>query len=134
MIDLSQPISVRTADRDRQSVPAVPRSAFDVAVSDSQRVVDFSTRQIAVLFIVLVGITSIPILLYPWPPLADYINHLSRMHIIATIGSDPDLARFYEVNWQVIPNLMMDLVVPVLEQVMNVPPPPQPHPTPPPAL
>src|SRR5215212_4349561 len=120
MIDLSQPISVRTADRDRQSVPAVPRSAFDVAWSDSQRVVDFSTRQIAVLFVVLAGITSIPILLYPWPPLADYINHLSRMHIIATIGSDPDLARFYEVNWQVIPNLMMDLVVPVLEQVMNV--------------
>ena len=120
MIDLSQPISVRTADRDRQSVPAVPRSAFDVAVSDSQGVVDFSTRQIAVLFVVLAGITSIPILLYPWPPLADYINHLSRMHIIATVGSDPDLARFYQVNWQVIPNLMMDLVVPVLEQVMNV--------------
>jgi hypothetical protein len=42
------------------------------------------------------------------------------MHIIATIGSDPDLARFYEVNWQVVPNLMMDLVVPVLEQVMDV--------------
>jgi hypothetical protein len=119
MIDLSKPISVRTADRDRQSVPAVPRSVFDVTVS-RERAVDFSTRQIAMLFVVLAAITSIPIVLYPWPPLADYINHLSRMYIIATIGSDPDLARFYEVNWQVIPNLMMDLVVPVLEQVMNI--------------
>jgi hypothetical protein len=119
MIDLSKPIGVRTADRDRQSVPAVPRSVFDVATG-RERALDFSTRQIAMLFVVLAAITSIPIVLYPWPPLADYINHLSRMHIIATIGSDPDLARFYEVNWQVIPNLMMDLVVPVLEQVMNI--------------
>jgi len=119
MIDLSQPISVGTADREIQSVPAVPRSIADHGAGNVQAV-DFSTRQIAVLFVALSAITSIPILLYPWPPLADYINHLSRMHIIATIGSDPDLARFYEVNWQVIPNLMMDLVVPVLEQVMNV--------------
>ena len=29
-------------------------------------------------------------------------------------------SRYYEVNWQIIPNLMMDLVVPVLERVMNV--------------
>src|SRR5215208_6811977 len=119
MIDLSQPISVGTADREIQSVPAVPRSIADHGAGNVQAV-DFSTRQIAVLFVALSAITSIPILLYPWPPLADYINHLSRMHIIATIGSDPDLARFYQVNWQVIPNLMMDLVVPVLEQVMNV--------------
>jgi len=82
--------------------------------------VDFTDRQIAALFLVLAAITSIPIVLYPWPPLTDYINHLARMHIISTIGSDPDLSRFYEVNWQVIPNLMMDLVVPPLERVMNI--------------
>jgi hypothetical protein len=82
--------------------------------------VDFTTREIAVLFGVLALIAAIPILLAPWPPLSDYINHLSRMHVIANIGSDPDLARFYEVDWQILPNLMMDLVVPVLERVMNV--------------
>ncbi len=48
------------------------------------------------------------------------MNHLSRMHVIATIGSDPDLARFYEVNWQIIPNLMMDMIVPLLERIMNI--------------
>jgi len=85
-----------------------------------EHVADFTDRQIAVLFVVLAAITSIPIVLYPWPPLTDYINHLSRMHIIATIGHNADLARFYDVDWQIIPNLMMDLVVPLLERVMNV--------------
>src|SRR5205085_7967537 len=49
-----------------------------------------------------------------------YINHLARMHVIATVGSDRDLALFYQVQWQVIPNLMMDLIVPILQRVMNV--------------
>src|SRR6476660_3611098 len=80
----------------------------------------FTNAQIAALFAVLAAIASIPILLYPWPPLGDYINHLARMHVIATVRSDPDLARFYQVDWQVIPNLMMDLIVPVLQRVMNV--------------
>jgi hypothetical protein len=81
---------------------------------------DFSRGKIAALFVLLTAITSIPILLHPWPPISDYINHLARMHIIAAINTDPDLARFYEIDWQVIPNLMMDLVVPQLERVMNV--------------
>src|SRR5258708_38934053 len=42
------------------------------------------------------------------------------MQVIATINTDPDLARFYEIDWQVIPNLMMDVVVPPLLRVMNV--------------
>src|SRR5262249_44984317 len=98
---------------------AVPRRALVLADS-SRRAGDFTTRQIAALFIVLAVITAIPIVLYPWPPLADYINHLARMHVIATVDTDPDLARFYEVNWQIIPNLMMDMIVPLLERVMNV--------------
>jgi hypothetical protein len=98
---------------------AVPRRAL-VLAGRNRRSLDFTNKQIAALFIVLAAITSIPIILHPWPPLADYINHLSRMHVIATVDSDPDLARFYEVTWQIIPNLMMDMVVPVLEQVMSV--------------
>ena len=42
------------------------------------------------------------------------------MHVITTIDSDADLSRFYQVQWQVIPNLMMDLIVPVLHRVMNL--------------
>jgi len=115
MVDISHPIGVRASKRARGSISAV----FGLA-RPSDRNVDFSNRQIAVMFVALAAIASIPILIHPWPPLADYINHLARMHIIAAIGVDPDLARFYEVDWQIIPNLMMDLVVPLLERVMNV--------------
>ena len=85
-----------------------------------QRPSGISFGAVAALFILLLAITSIPIVLHPWPPMSDYINHLARMQVIATINSDPDLARFYEIDWQVIPNLMMDLIVPSLVRVVNV--------------
>jgi len=85
-----------------------------------RRATDFSGAQTAVLFLVFTLMVSIPIITQPLPPLEDYVNHLGRMQVIATIGGDPDFARFYEINWQIIPNLVMDLVVPVLARVMNV--------------
>jgi hypothetical protein len=42
------------------------------------------------------------------------------MHVIASIGHDADLSRFYQIDWQIIPNLMMDLVVPRLAAFMTV--------------
>lgn len=104
-----------------------PALAFDVAPAQpaveggaAPRRVEFGWRAIAGLFVALLAITSIPILLHPLPPLSDYVNHLARMHVIAAINSDPDLARYYEIDWQVIPNLMMDLIVPQFERLMNV--------------
>jgi len=61
-----------------------------------------------------------PVLVFPIAPLADYPNHLARMHVIATLGSDPDLARYYDIHWQIIPNLVMDLVVPVFARVTDI--------------
>jgi hypothetical protein len=85
-----------------------------------QRSGNFTLGTVAALFILLMAITSIPVVLHPWPPMSDYINHLARMQVIATINTDPDLARFYEIDWQLIPNLMMDLIVPQLMRVMNI--------------
>jgi hypothetical protein len=113
MVDISEPVGVRAASTKRAT--AVGRHFSEVF-----RAVDFTDRQIASLFVALTVITVIPVILYPWPPLADYINHLSRMHIIATVGSDPDLSKFYDVNWQIIPNLMMDMIVPPLTRLMSV--------------
>ena len=79
-----------------------------------------SGGQIAVLFAALTLLISIPIWTHPLPPLSDYVNHLARMHVIATLSTNPLLASFYEINWQVIPNLTMDVIVPQLAQVMNV--------------
>jgi hypothetical protein len=104
-----------------------PGRAFDLAPVQAvveggatARRAEFGRRAIAVLFVALLAMTSIPILLHPLPPLSDYVNHLARMHVIAAINSDPDLARYYEIDWQVIPNLMMDLIVPQFERLMNV--------------
>ena len=85
-----------------------------------RRATDFSGAQTAVLFVVFILVASIPIITHPLPPLSDYVNHLARMHVMASIGHDPDLSRFYEIEWQIIPNLMMDLVVPRLTAFMTV--------------
>src|SRR5207302_5755881 len=102
------------------SVPSGERFAATRRAARNPQDCDFSRREIAALFVLFAAIVSIPILLHPLPPLSDYINHLSRMHIIAAIGGDSDLARFYQVDWQVIPNLMMDMVLPVLVRIMSI--------------
>ena len=79
-----------------------------------------SGPQIAVLFVALTLLISIPIWTHPLPPLSDYVNHLARMHVIATLPTNQLLANFYELDWQVIPNLTMDLIVPVLARFVNV--------------
>src|SRR5437764_5907710 len=94
--------------------------SFDVYTRPLRRSIGFSGAQTAVLFVVFALVASIPIITHPLPPLTDYVNHLARMHVIATIGNDPDLSRFYEIDWQIIPNLMMDLVIPRLVRFMTV--------------
>ncbi len=81
---------------------------------------DFSPRTIAALFIVLSAVAALPVLINPLPPLSDYINHLARMHAITALPADRLLAQFYEVHWAVIPNLVMDLIVPILHRWMDV--------------
>ena len=96
-------------------------TASDIAPSRSlRRSRSFSGIQIAILCGALLMLAAIPILTQPLPPIEDYVNHLARMHVIASVGSDPDLARFYEINWQIVPNLMMDLIVPPLAHVMGI--------------
>ncbi|HEY2526683.1 MAG TPA: hypothetical protein VGJ20_01850 [Xanthobacteraceae bacterium] len=76
--------------------------------------------QIGALAVLTLSLAAIPICSYELPPLMDYINHLARMHVIAAIRTDPDLARFYQIEWQILPNLAMDLTVPLLARVMTI--------------
>jgi hypothetical protein len=84
------------------------------------RTAGFSGPQIGVLGMVFTLLISIPIWTHPLPPLSDYVNHLARMQVIATLSHNSQLANFYEINWQVIPNLTMDLIVPLLARVMKI--------------
>jgi hypothetical protein len=81
---------------------------------------DFRPVHILALFALLIGAVSIPVLTHRLPPLSDYVNHLARMHVIDAIDSDPYLSKFYEIQWQIIPNLVMDLIVPVLARVISI--------------
>ena len=88
MVDVTHFRGFRAGKRASQPVPA---GAQPTILTDKPqpavRAGHFSNGQIAALFVVLAAIASVPVLLYPWPPLGDYINHLSRMHVIATIRS-----------------------------------------------
>jgi len=72
----------------------------------------FSGAQVLVMFFVCLLLISIPVWTHQIPPLSDYVNHLARMHVIATVDKNPNLAKFYQIDWAIIPNLTMDLVVP----------------------
>jgi hypothetical protein len=81
---------------------------------------DVRPGMVAVLFLALTALLAVPIITHRLPPLIDYINNLARAHVIAAIGSDADFQRFYTIEWGIIPNLMMDLVVPGLIRVVGV--------------
>jgi hypothetical protein len=95
-------------------------SSVDVVAARPRRSSDFTGLQTAVLFAALGLVAVIPIITHPLPPLTDYVNHLARMHVIATINHDPDLSRFYQIQWQIIPNLVMDMIVPLLDRFMTI--------------
>jgi hypothetical protein len=79
-----------------------------------------SPAAIALLFAVLMIVAVIPVLSHKLPPLSDYINHLARTYVINAIDDDPYLSRFYSIDWAVVPNLMIDLVVPYLNEVADI--------------
>ena len=74
--------------------------------------------QFGVAYVVLLLIAALPLMLTTYLPLYDYHNHLARMHILLQDGDDPLLNQFYRTNWQVLPNLAMDVVVPWLAELM----------------
>jgi hypothetical protein len=71
------------------------------------------------LFLGAFAIIVIPFWLCSPLPLSDYPNHVARMHIIANLASSADLARYYIVKWEFIPNLAMDILVPLLIPAMS---------------
>lgn len=61
-----------------------------------------------------------PLLLTDVPPLLDYPNHLARLTVLAANGTDPVLARFYAPRWDIIPDLAIDAIGPLLLWVLPV--------------
>ena len=68
-------------------------------------------------YLILGFLTLSPLLWASVPPLGDYPNHLANMAILAHIGP-PELHANYVFNWRPIPNLAMDMVVPLLARLL----------------
>ena len=81
---------------------------------------EWTAVQGVAVFLVFLLISIIPLLTHPLPPLEDYANHVSRMQVLADHGQNPFLAKYYEIDWEVLPNLMMDLIVPQIARYVNV--------------
>lgn len=70
------------------------------------------------LFLGLFALAAAPVLLAALPPLFDYPNHLARMYLLVHLPDSATLQRYYELRWQALPNLGMDLLVPPLARLM----------------
>jgi hypothetical protein len=57
---------------------------------------------------VLLVLLTVPLLLVKYPPLQDLPNHLARI-LILKASPDHPLLRYYELNWQLLPNLAFEL-------------------------
>jgi hypothetical protein len=76
------------------------------------------TARLIAAYLALVTLALSPVFWASVPPLVDYPNHLARMWILAQNGALPELASNYSVDWRVLPDLAMDLVVPPLAQIL----------------
>lgn len=72
------------------------------------------------LFLACMLLALAPLLLASPLPLGDYANHLARLHILANLHQSEPLARYYEIQWGVIPNLASDILVPAAMRLFGV--------------
>jgi len=54
-------------------------------------------------------LTLLPLMRAEYPPGADMLNHVARVHILHNLPNDGDLQRYYQADWGVIPNLAFDI-------------------------
>ena len=60
----------------------------------------------------------LPLLLVPIPPVVDYPNHLARAYVLGLGQHDPVLSTMYAPHWGLIPNLVVDLLLPPLVSLL----------------
>ena len=97
-----------------------PISQADILHTTSAAGEPARVARVVAVYFAFSAVVLAPFLSVGIPGLGDTLNHLARMHILATIGRSPELQRFYEVHWTPIPYLAMDAVVPLLARIMPV--------------
>lgn len=80
-----------------------------------QKVAAGSFRWFLPWFLLAWLIAVVPLFLFHSVPGVDTPNHLARLHVLATLSDRPTLQEFYRINFVVLPNLAIDLLItPVL--------------------
>jgi hypothetical protein len=97
-------------------MPEIPRDQSTTVTTRTTR----SNATWWCLLIVLCVALLAPLTIADVPPLLDYPNHLARLFVLASLPTDPVLARFYMPHWAIIPNLALDLTVPPLLRMFPV--------------
>jgi hypothetical protein len=69
--------------------------------------------------VLLAGFSLLPTLLVDIPAMADYLNHLARMHLLVDAGTG-NANPYYEISFALYPDLAMDLIVPQLARFLEV--------------
>ncbi len=59
--------------------------------------------------LLLIGITLVPFIINDYPGLADYSNHLTRLHLLTGQASN-GWHEFYSLKFELIPNLALDII------------------------
>lgn len=75
---------------------------------------------LATVFALLFVAASIPVAMVKTPVMIDFFNHLGRIFVIANLDRDPLLAKYYSVDWRIIPNLAMDALVPMVARHIGI--------------
>ncbi len=88
----------------------------DTFAADSSSCMSF--RGFAARFAALFALAALPVLLNDNLPIYDYPNHLARMYLLGTLPTSPALQQYYVIDWQLLPNLAMDLIVPLLARLL----------------
>ncbi|MEE8444174.1 MAG: hypothetical protein V3S44_02415, partial [Alphaproteobacteria bacterium] len=87
------------------------------------RAADSLTRMLAGRGVLLVYgplylLAIVPVLAVDIVPLADFTNHIARIHLLANIADDPILQSNYRLDWAIKPNLGIDILLPPLVRIL----------------
>ena len=109
----------RVEPRDRNGRPPAwfsPRLRF----TSARLIAYFSRSPVQIALVVSLAALLAPIWLTPYPPLTDYPNHLSRIHILEHLNDDPLFQEKFNRLSILFPNMAMEMVMPLFAGTVGV--------------
>lgn len=68
----------------------------------------------------MILVALVPLLYPPVPPLVDLLGHMGRYRVELDLAQSPDLQRYFEFEWRLIPNLGVDLLVIPMSRIFGL--------------